>query len=138
MEFEDILSGLGVVIIAVISIISRFLGKKNAQTKPHIETTEPTTRRAMRVEHMQHPDSSEQIVDEIAISRSTHKLTNSIKTRKDRNEGRAKNATNRTFNKVDKIVDTTPESQARSKRFNAREAVIYSEILTPKFKESKE
>lgn len=138
MEFEDILSGLGVIIIAILSIIGR-VGNAKKQRNESKEGAEKSILREFieKIEDMeqQHPDSAEVIVDEISQTQAQEQDRIQTNNKNIHNSGSCKNATNRTFQQIDKKEDMKVQHQQPAKKFNLREAVIYSEILTPKFKE---
>ena len=58
------------------------------------------------------------------------------KQQKQKKERITKNATNRTLKKNRKSDKSCDNNSHSSRKFNLRDAVIYSEILTPKFKQT--
>ena len=148
MSIEDILSGVVVAILIGISIISRYVryranSEQKSATKQRYNREESMTifdKIRLEIEEKigaleQHPDSSERIIEEISSVESPKRVCKQGSQRSKTDKPSAQNATNRTFQKpttVDKKPDKTDKS---SRKFNLRDAVIYSEILTPKFKQ---
>jgi hypothetical protein len=58
-----------------------------------------------------------------------------VKESQKRRGPQTKNATNRTFSKTENKQANVTSEDKKSNKFNLRDAVIYSEILTPKFKD---
>lgn len=150
---EDLFSSIIVAIIAIISIVIKAMGNKPKKSSPMPpfapdifveEEQTPMHTQPKMAEESKHPDSLETIYDEILGNQSTHQrvetTTKQVTPKRQPAQVEAKpkriNATNRTFqrdNKIEAQVDT--KAKKEPKKFNIREAVIYSEILTPKFKD---
>ena len=150
---EDLFSSIVVAIIAIISIIIKATGNK-PQKSPEQEPfggdifrPEPQTiphPQRQKVEQSSHPDSMETIFDEITGSQSAPQSVERPQTRAKAEPKKSamvvagqnrKNATNRTFKRETEEGSREAASKENgAHKFNLREAVIYSEILTPKFK----
>lgn len=135
MDIEDILTGLVAILFAVISIFSRSNRAKRGRVQQEEsmagESSTHETTREWKEPSIQ-PYSSEQIIDEVGTAKIPYKAANKVSATKDRN---IKNATNRTFSKGNKEIEKVSKPENKKSKFNLREAVIYSEILTPKFKD---
>lgn len=135
MDFEDIISGIVVVVIAIMSIISRLIGRANERAKQAAKAQQLAATQDVGRENAAHPDSAEQIFEEVAGFTQTYAFAEYQKVKKREKKEHAKNATNRTSKKLDTKMSAESQSGAAEKKFNLRDAVIYSEILAPKFKE---
>ena len=122
MNIEDILSGVGVAILIGISVISRYRQRRANRGTATLE-------HPSKVENNEYGDmvDFEQNIQEIAEKSVPKK----VKTKKKS----AKNATNQTFSKPLQVEKTADKDSKPSRKFNMRDAVIYSEILNPKFKQ---
>lgn len=148
MSIEDILSGVVVAILIGISIISRYVRykanreRKSAAEQQRNRNNEMDIFDKIRLEIEekiealeQHPDSSEEIIEEI-LSIETPKQTGKEGKRKSQSDTTlVQNATNRTSQKTATTTKESDKTDKPSRKFNMRDAVIYSEILTPKFKQ---
>lgn len=141
MENEDFLSNIWIVVIAVISIILRVVGSKaksnQEQNAPDMQETYDDEEHEMET----HPGSLETIFDEILEEHRATKVespTVRVEETKPQTISNLQNATNRTFARESAIATETPsiDNNQPKKKFNLREAVIYSEVLTPKFKDA--
>lgn len=150
---EDLFSSIVVAIIAIISIIIKAVGNK-PQKSPKQEPfggdifrPEPQSiplPQQQKVEQSSHPDSMETIFDEITDSQSAPQSVKRPQTKAKAEQKKSarivagqncKNATNRTFKRETEEGSREAASKKNgAHKFNLREAVIYSEILTPKFK----
>ena len=119
MSIEDILSGVVVAILIGISIISRYRQNraKNEQTLP------------------QYSDSSKDIIEEYLSYETPKKAGQEGRQRRKSDNASTQNATNRTSQKTATTTKESDKTEKPSRKFNMRDAVIYSEILTPKFKQ---
>lgn len=153
MNIEDILSGIGVAIVICISLISRISREKgckssnDARKKRANQEQEITIFDKIRLEleaeidsleqkqHLKalHPDSSEEIIEEIPTITRERKGREKVKQQGNIKKGTSQNATNRTSKVVAQTKDNSNKTELRSRKFNMRDAVIYSEILNPKF-----
>lgn len=153
MNIEDILSGIGVAIVICISLISRISRKKgckssnDAPKKRANQEQEITIFDKIRLEleaeidsleqkqHLKalHPDSAEEIIEEIPTITRERKGREKVKQQGSSKKGVSQNATNRTSKVVAHTKDNSNKTELRSRKFNIRDAVIYSEILNPKF-----
>ena len=143
MEYEDIFSNIWIVIIAIVSIIIRVIGSSARQKQEQEAPAAPTTSYDEEEEVTTHSDSLETIFDEILVNypgaaKSSNATT--IAEAQPQNVSTPQNATNRTSARSSRTVATEPttnktNSNRSKKNFNLREAIIYSEILTPKFKD---
>ena len=143
MENEDIFSNIWIVIIAIVSIIIRVIGSSARQKQEQEAPAAPTTSYDEEEEVTTHSDSLETIFDEIFEGHKRAEVTHTaapIAEAQPQNVSTPQNATNRTSARSSRTVATEPTTNKNSsnrskKNFNLREAVIYSEILTPKFKD---
>ena len=143
MENEDIFSNIWIVIIAIVSIIIRVIGSSARQKQEQEAPVAPTTSYDEEEEVATHSDSLETIFDEIFEGHKRAEVTHTTATiaeAQPQNVSTPQNATNRTSARSSRTVATEPATNKNSsnrskKNFNLREAVIYSEILTPKFKD---
>lgn len=137
MNFEDIITFGVAIIITIISVISRSSRAKNQksqqQKSPTIGESESRKIAEEWREITLHPDSSEQIIDDVITISNSKKTT--AQARNDASHHNVKNATNRTLSKANDKQGARSTEDGKSTKFNLRDAVIYSEILTPKFKE---
>lgn len=145
---EDLFSSIIVGLIAIISIVIKAMGNKAKNSGPegHVapelfgeeEQTE-MPKPVKRVDISSHPDSLETIFEEISGNNSTIERVEvpqtEVKPKRKENTPKRINATNRTFKREEKqntqVVEKEPTAR---KRINLRDAIIYSEIITPKFK----
>ena len=154
MDIEEIIKGIIAILIVGVSIalrLSRNKRSQNAQTTndtptPHHSQNSP--KKDIFAELIQSIESSieeldaegesqEEIIDEIAESRERVALVeNKPKQQKQKKDRITKNATNRTLKKNRKSNKSCENKSHSSRKFNIRDAVIYSEILTPKFKQT--
>ena len=153
MNIEDILSAVGVAIVICISLISRIRrknsskGGNNTPKQTANQETEMTDfdkiRQELRAEiysieqrrHAEtlHPDSAEEIIEEIPTITRERKGREKVKQQGSSKKGVSQNATNRTSKVVAHTKDNSNKTEQPSRKFNMRDAVIYSEILNPKF-----
>lgn len=134
MEIEDILSTLGMAVLAIVSLVFRAANnKKSSNPKPVTTTNEAPSHRSVTWGHTTtaHPDSSETIFDET----KGYQRTSRKNVEQENKVANTKNATNRTSKHFDKNEAQTNSNESIAKKINLRDAVIYSEILAPKFKE---
>jgi hypothetical protein len=139
MEFEDIITGIVAILFTIVGIIARASRPKGGnsseaqQEGPTID--EQSSRDIARKwrEITTHPDSSEKIFDEVAVANNSK--IDTVKVSQKRRGPQTKNATNRTFSKTENKQANVTSEDKKSNKFNLRDAVIYSEILTPKFRD---
>lgn len=134
MEIEDILSTLGMAVLAIVSLVFRAANnKKSSNPKPVTTTNEAPSHRSVTWGHTTtaHPDSSETIFDET----KGYQRTSRKNVEQESKVANAENATNRTSKPFDRNEAQTNSNESIAKKINLRDAVIYSEILAPKFKE---
>ena len=151
MDIEEIIKGIIAILIVGVSIalrLSRNKRSQNAQTTNDTPTSQNSPKKDIFAELIQSIESSieeldaegesqEEIIDEIAESRERVALVeNKPKQQKQKKERITKNATNRTLKKNTKSNKSCENKSHTSRKFNLRDAVIYSEILTPKFKQT--
>lgn len=135
---EDILENLGIVLLIVISVaaqIAKAVKKASkARNTPSAETEEPVFEEAAREER----DTTFSEIEQ------TYILTTPMETKKQKKKGMPANKPNRTEHHAaeeeqrtyNKTTDTEKAKPAVSiDDFDLRKAIIYSEIMTPKFKE---
>lgn len=140
MEFEDIITGIVAILFTIVGIIARASRPKGGnsseaqQEEPTID--EQSSRDIARKwrEITTHPDSAEEIFDEVAVANNSK--IDTVKESQKRRGPQTKNATNRTFSKTENKQANVTSEDKKSNKFNLRDAVIYSEILTPKFKDT--
>jgi hypothetical protein len=139
MEFEDIITGIVAILFTIVGIIARASRPKGGnssqaqQEEPTID--EQSSRDIARKwrEIATHPDSAEEIFDEVAVTNNSK--IDTVKESQKRRGPQTKNATNRTFSKTENKQANVTSEDKKSNKFNLRDAVIYSEILAPKFKD---
>ena len=151
MDIEEIIKGIIAILIVGVSIalrLSRNKRSQNAQTTNDTPTSQNSPKKDIFAELIQSIESSieeldsegesqEEIIDEIAESRERVALVeNKPKQQKQKKDRITKNATNRTLKKNRKSNKSCDKNSHSSRKFNLRDAVIYSEILTPKFKQT--
>lgn len=135
---KDILENLGIVLLIVISVAAQIAkaAKKasKARNTPSAETDEPVFEEVARKER----DTTFSEIE------PTYILTTPMETKKQKKKGMPANKPNRTEHNAaeekqrthNKAVDTEKAKPAVSiDDFDLRKAIIYSEIMTPKFKE---
>ncbi len=135
---EDILENLGIVLLIVISVAAQIAKavKKASKVRnaPSAETEEPAL--AENADKKKNTTFSE--------IEPTYILTTPMKTKKQKKKGIPANKPNRTEHHAaeekqrthNKTTDTEKAKPAVSiDDFDLRKAIIYSEIMTPKFKE---
>lgn len=154
---EDLLSSIIVGIIAIISLVIKAMGSKPKKGSAKqtfspeiwVEKEQSATPKEPQIEEYgNHPDSLESIFDEILGNQSTIRRAETpsaqacvevepaTKPAKAEPLLKRRNATNRTFQRdQEKEAQVKTDTKKEPKKFNIREAVIYSEILTPKFKD---
>ena len=143
MENEDFFSNIWIVIIAIVSIIIRVIGSSARQKQEQEAPASQSTSYDEEQEATTHSDSLETIFDEILEGHKRAEVTHTaapIVEVQPQTISNPQNATNRTSARSSRTVATEPTTNKNSsnhskKNFNLREAVIYSEILTPKFKD---
>lgn len=141
MEFsiEDILSTLVAAIFVCISIMAR-MGKKKAHKAEEMHAPQtPWSTKSQKVnesmeEQMTHSDSSEVIFDEISHKPRPKRKKISKAQRTKANAQVPQNATNRTLQRKIETEAQAPIESKPSFKFKLRDAVIYSEVMTPKFR----
>ena len=139
MEFEDIITGIVAILFTIVGIIARASRPKGGnsseaqQEEPTID--EQSSRDIARKwrEITTHPDSAEEIFDEVAVANNSK--IDTVKESQKRRGPQTKNATNRTFPKTENKQANVTSEDKKSNKFNLRDAVIYSEILAPKFRD---
>lgn len=134
---EDILENLGIVLLIVISVAAQIAkaAKKasKARNTPSAETDEPVFEEVARKER----DTTFSEIE------PTYILTTPMETKKQKKKGIPANKPNRTEHTAEekqrahnRAVDADKAKPAVSiDDFDLRKAIIYSEIMTPKFKE---
>lgn len=135
---EDILENLGIVLLIVISVAAQIAKATKKAFKvrnaPSAETEEPVFEEAVRKER-------DTIFSEIE---PTYIPTTPMETKKQKKKGIPANKPNRTEHHAagekphphNRRADTEKAKPAVSiDDFDLRKAIIYSEIMTPKFKE---
>ena len=143
MENEDFFSNIWIVIIAIVSIIIRVIGSSARQKQEQEAPASQSTSYDEEQEATTHSDSLETIFDEILEGHKRAEVTHTaapIVEAQSQTISNPQNATNRTSARKPKTTAITStidkkNNDNKSKKFNLREAVIYSEILTPKFKD---
>lgn len=142
MEFtiEDILSTIVAAIFICISIMSR-RGKKRdrkaaEQPIPHSPWSEqsPKVNDPAREDTI-HADSSEVIIDEIYHKPQPKRKKISKAQRVKQNAKTVQNATNQTSADKAPAENNEVKTQRETFKFKLRDAVIYSEVMTPKFRQ---
>lgn len=135
---EDILENLGIVLLIVISVaaqIAKAVKKASkARNTPSAETDEPVFERTAGKER-------DTTFSEIEL---TYIPTTPMETKKQKKKGIPANKPNRTEHHAAEEKQRTHNNAADTEKakpavsiddFDLRKAIIYSEIMTPKFKE---
>lgn len=142
MEFtiEDILSTIVAAIFICISIMSR-IGKKRdrkaaEQPIPSAPLGELPKVNDPAGEDTIHADSSEVIIDEIYHKPQPKRKKISKAQRVKQNAKTAQNATNQTSADKAPVENNEVKTQRETFKFKLRDAVIYSEVMTPKFRQN--
>lgn len=153
---EDLFSSIIVAIIAIISIVIKATGNKPKKSSPRPpfapetfvkEEEKATTAEPKMANEGRHPDSLETIFDEIfghqpsrqsqgtPATKAAEQAALKQQPRRADAKPKRKNATNRTFQRDNEMKSQlATNTKKEPKKFNIREAIIYNEILTPKFK----
>lgn len=141
MEFtiEDILSTIVAAIFICISIMSR-IGKKRdrkaaEQPIPRAPLGELPKVNDPAREDTIHADSSEVIIDEIYHKPQPKRKKISKAQRVKQNAKTAQNAINQTSADKAPAENNEVKRQRETFKFKLRDAVIYSEVMTPKFRQ---
>lgn len=142
MEFtiEDILSTIVAAIFICISIMSR-LGKKRDRKEAEQPLPSDSWGELPKVndparEDTIHADSSEVIIDEIYHKPQPKRKKISKAQRVKQNAKTAQNATNQTSADKAHAENNEVKTQRETFKFKLRDAVIYSEVMTPKFRQN--
>lgn len=139
LSIEDILSALFAAIAICISIMAR-TGRKKARTeKEQPAPNNPWDVLSQRInepteEQQIHIDSAEKIFDEISYKPQSKRKKISQKRAVKHNSKTTENATNQTLSKEAATKDIVAQKSNDTFKFKLRDAVIYSEVMTPKFR----
>lgn len=143
MEFtiEDILSTIVAAIFICISIMSRIGKKRDRKAAEQPIPRAPLGEQSPKVnipsrEDTIHADSSEVIIDEIYHKPQPKRKKISKAQRVKQNAKTAQNATNQTSADKAPAENNEVKTQRETFKFKLRDAVIYSEVMTPKFRQN--
>lgn len=142
MEFtiEDILSTIVAAIFICISIMSRIGKKRDRKAAEQPIPRDSWGEQSPKVndparEDTIHIDSSEVIIDEIYHKPQPKRKKISKAQRVKQNAKTAQNATNQTSADKAPAENNEVKTQRETFKFKLRDAVIYSEVMTPKFRQ---